>query len=103
VKAALEAIEAPRRRQRQREKLATEQIAERQLLTDQREARKKTYDELQADCHARGLMIGTAKPQPATFDATAFCAAHGISKDQWDAIPNAGDYDHWLRAQGLKR
>jgi hypothetical protein len=103
VKAALEAIEEPRRRQRQREKLASEQIAERKLLSDQRDARKKTYEELQAECHARGLMIGTSKPQPAAFDVDAFCAEHGISKGQWNAIPDAGDYDNWLRSQGLKR
>lgn len=103
VKAALEAIEEPRRRQRQREKLASEQIAERKLLSDQRDARKKTYEELQAGCHAKGLYIGGEKALAPAFDVTVFCDEHGISKEQWDAIPNAGDYDHWLRSQGLKR
>lgn len=103
VKKACENHYGPVRRRMQREQQAREQLEERERLAIADHRSKKTYEELQADCHARGLMIGTAKPQPATFDATAFCAEHGISKDQWDAIPNAGDYDSWLRSQGLKR
>lgn len=58
LKSALEAIEGPRRKQRQREKQIADQIEERKQIADQREVVKSTYQDLQAKCHEVGLMIG---------------------------------------------
>jgi hypothetical protein len=103
VKKACENHFGPIRRRMQREQQQREQLEERErlVLSDQRT--KKTYAELQADCHARGLFIGDGKAAAPAFDVDGFCIEHGITKEQWDAIPNAGDYDNWLRSQGLKR
>lgn len=65
---------------------------------------RKTYDELKDDCASVGLFIGDRKALDAKpVDIDALCEAHGITRAQWDAIPNAGDYDNWLRMRGLKR
>lgn len=58
VKSALEAIEAPRRRLRERERAEEAQRNERKLISDQRSGVTKTYEELQAYFHEAGVMIG---------------------------------------------
>jgi hypothetical protein len=49
---------------------------------------RPTYDELMASCRADGLMIG-GKPNDPRKAAAEFQAANGVSKEQWDAIPDA--------------
>lgn len=88
IKEACETIEAPRRAAAARERAALDQLAARALLESPRDERP-SYDELKARCAAEGLYIGGGKPALAEVDIEAFRKQYGVSKDQWDAIPNA--------------
>lgn len=103
VKKACENHYGPIRRRRQVERQAQAQLDERNRIAITDASRKKTYEELQAECHAVGLYIGGKKTDISTFDADAFCEQHGVTRDQFDAIPNSGDYENWLKLQGFKR
>jgi hypothetical protein len=75
----------------QQEQLAEQaavQIAERKPLqiTDGRE--RPTYEELRARCHAVGLMIGPKGSRMPPADPSAIAKKYGLSKAQWDALPN---------------
>lgn len=103
VKRACEAHYGPVRARLAREKLIAEQ--ERERITDAaiRDARpKKTYAELQAECAAVGLHIGQRKAPVPAFDPATFCDAHGVSKEQWDAIPTREEYAESLRRKGFR-
>lgn len=88
VKRACELHYAPTRRLLEREKAAREQIAEREQLAIEHKRSRKTYEQLQAELAEAGIFIGLGPPQKA-IDIAAFREKHGISQEQWDAIPNA--------------
>lgn len=89
IKEACEAIEGPRRAAARRERAEQAQLDERMLLEAPR-AERPTYDELKARCAAEGLIIGgRGMARVPAVDVAAFQEAHGITKEQWDAIPNA--------------
>lgn len=92
VRQFCEELYGPRKRMEEWDHRAKKQIAEREALaiTDQRP--KKTYDELVADCRAKGLMIGPKLPKKHETDINAFLSEHGVSREQFDAIPDAPDY-----------
>ncbi len=50
---------------------------------------RPTYEELQRRCHDVGLMFGPKGSRLPPLDVAAFRQNHGISQEQWDAIPNA--------------
>lgn len=86
VKDACEAHYGPTRRTQEREAAERRQLAEREQLriTDNRP--RKTYEELIADCQAHGLNIGPKKPTVESIDG--FLAEHGVSREQFDALPD---------------
>lgn len=83
VRAACEEIEAPRRRQVERDERIKRQLADREVDRTGR----PTYEELIARCAAVGLHIGPKQSAP--VDLNAFLEKFKISKEQWDAIPDA--------------
>lgn len=87
VRKACEEYEGPMRRAREREASERRQLEERKRLMPPA-GPKKTYDELVADCRARGLMIG-GKERVHKTSAAEFCKTFGISREQFDAIPDA--------------
>ena len=104
IKTACEDLYGHRRRAAEWDEAARKQLAADNTLRITDERPRKTYEDLKADCHARGIFIGEGRIGASqSVDIGALCEAHGVSKEQWDAIPNAGDYDIWLRSQGLKR
>ena len=64
-----------------------QQFAERETPADRQQ--RPSYEELQRRCHEVGLMIGPKGSRLAPIDVAAFRQKHGISKEQWDAIPDA--------------
>jgi hypothetical protein len=50
---------------------------------------RPSYDELVDRCRADGLMIGSKPTHDPKKAANGFRAAHGVSQDDWDAIPDA--------------
>lgn len=86
VKLACEDHYGITRRLLEREAQTRWQLAERDQLkiTDRRE--RKTYAQLQAKCAEAGIFIGNAQKP---FDAKAFRESHGLTQEQWDAIPDA--------------
>jgi hypothetical protein len=86
LRTALEAEAGPWRRQMERERLARKSLDALPPPVEDR-SKRKTYAELQADCAKAGIFIG-GKPAPIQ-DVTAFRESHGLSQEQWDAIPNA--------------
>lgn len=87
VRQACEAHYGPTRAAIETEARERRQIEERKRLMPP-EGPKKSYDELVADCRARGLMIG-GKERVHKTSAAEFCKTFGISREQFDAIPNA--------------
>jgi hypothetical protein len=91
IRSALEEAMVPinwRLQQEQLAQQATAQIAERKplQLTDGRE--RPTYDDLRAQCHAVGLMIGPKGSRMPPADPSATAKKYGLSRAQWDALPN---------------
>lgn len=86
VRDACEAHYGPTRRALELEAAERKQLAERAQLkiTDGRP--RKTYEELIADCAARGLHIGPKKPTVQSIDG--FLAEHGVTREQFDALPD---------------
>ncbi len=101
VKKACENHYGPIRRRLEREALEHKVIEERNLVAIEDQRPKKTYAEVQAECHALGLMIGTKPKAAPTFNIDQFCEQHGVSRAEWDAIPNTGEYN--ARPLGAKR
>lgn len=104
VKRACEAHYGPVRSRIERDKQVHDMLAERaadRALADARP--KKTYEQLQAELAEVGIFIGGTKAKPSAFKVDDFLEQHGVSKADWDAIPNRGDYDDMLRRQGLKK
>lgn len=69
------------------ERSAQRQVAMREQLTIEHQKHRKTYAEIQAEFAEVGIHFGDKKSAPT--DVQKFCAEHGISREQWDAIPNA--------------
>jgi hypothetical protein len=65
-----------------------QQIEERDRLAIEHQRPKKTYEQLVAECRAVGIMIGPKGPSQAV-DVAAVRQKYGISRADWDAIPNA--------------
>lgn len=86
VRDACEDHYGPTRRAQEREAAERRQLEERQQLrlTDGRP--RKTYEELVADCQARGLNIGPKLASVQTVDA--FLAEHNVTREQFDALPD---------------
>lgn len=86
VRDACEAHYGPTRRAMEREAAERRQLAERKQLAISDGRPRKTYEEMVADCHARGLMIGPKRPRIESIDA--FLAEHGVSREAFDALPD---------------
>lgn len=87
VKRACEDHYGPTRRAIEREAAERRQIADREKLAITDNRPRKTYEELVADCQARGLNIGPKKlglVQP----IDSFLNEHGVSREQFDAMPD---------------
>lgn len=63
------------------------QFADREKAVDR--SVRPSYEELKRRCHEVGLMIGPKGSRLPPLDVSAFRQKHNISKEQWDAIPNA--------------
>lgn len=92
VRQFCEEIYGPRKRMEEWDRRAQRQLEERETLAIADQRPKKTYDELVADCRARGLNIGPRDPGKREFDINAFLKDTGVSREQFDALPNAPDY-----------
>ena len=86
VKLACEEHYGPTRRAIEREANERRQLAERNTLAISDNRPRKTYEELIADCQARGLNIGPKKPGVEAIDG--FLAEYGVSREQFDAMPD---------------
>lgn len=96
VRQACESHYGPMRRAMEREAAERRQLAERKTLAIPDCRPRKTYEELIADCQARGLNVGPKKPAVETIDS--FLAAHNVTRKQFDAIPDLPD-DFGISAQ----
>ena len=85
VKRACELHYAPTRKLIERQAQARQQLEERDQLAIPDRSKRKTYEQLQVELAEVGIFIG-AQNKPINIDE--FRAKHGISKEQWDAIPN---------------
>lgn len=86
IRQACEDHYGPTRRSIEREAAERRQLAERKQLSISDGRPRKTYEELIADCQARGLNIGPKKSSVESIDA--FLAAHGVSREQFDTMPD---------------
>ena len=86
VRQACEDHYGPIRRALEREAQGRRQIAERDQFTLTDGLPRKSYEELIADCQARGLDIGPKKAGVQAIDE--FLAEHGVTREQFDAMPN---------------
>lgn len=87
LRIALDVLDAPRKRRQERELLEREQLSERRQIAIADQRPRKTYEQLQAELAAAGIFIGKKNNEPVKVDE--FCQKHGLSKEQWDAIPDA--------------
>ncbi len=88
IKEACEAEMAPIRRQQQRLQQEKRQQA---LLSGPSEdrANRKTYDEIVAECRAKGLNIGGGRVNAEQVNRDLFCKKFGISAEQFEQLPDA--------------
>lgn len=89
VKRACEELAAPLRDRLAREKREQQQLAERKTLALTHQKRRKTYEEIQAELAEKGMFIGGKSASAAPVNVAEVQEKYGITKDQWDAIPNA--------------
>lgn len=69
------------------DKQLREQFASREQPAAREE--RPSYEELRRRCHDVGLMIGPKGSRLPPIDPSKIQAQYGITKEQWDAIPNA--------------
>lgn len=86
VRRACERHYLPTRRKIEMEAQARQQLAERKTLAITDGRPRKTYEELVADCRARGLNIGPKQSSVQAVDA--FLQEHGVSREAFDALPD---------------
>ncbi len=96
IKRACEEHYGPVRRAIEREANERKQLAERNTLAISDNRPRKTYEELIADCQAKGLNIGPKKPSVEAIDG--FLAEYGVSREQFDAMPDL-PLDHEFHAK----
>lgn len=72
------------------------QLAERQRIEDVRKQAKETWEETKADLERRGFQFSHKKRDNLTADKVMH--TYGVSKEQWDAIPNLPP-DHEVKAR----
>lgn len=89
VRIACERHHGPMRRAMELEAQERQQLAERKRLMPP-SGPKKTYEELIQSCVDAGLDMGKRKQEKTNVDV--FLHEHGISRAQFDALPNAPDY-----------
>jgi tryptophanyl-tRNA synthetase len=87
VKRACEDHYGPTRRALEREAAERKVLEERRQLAITDGRPRKTYEELVADCRARGLMISGGK-RSAVETIDAFLAEYGVTREQFDALPD---------------
>jgi hypothetical protein len=95
VRNECEVLAARERRKIEREQQISEQLEARKQITDQRP--RPTYEELQRRCAEVGLHIGPKGTRLPPVDPVKIMEKHGISKEQWDAMPDKG----WTFNRGL--
>jgi hypothetical protein len=78
----------PTRRAIEREASERRQLEERKRLAPPA-GPKKTYEEIVQDCRSRGLMIGGGKKAWAAPNITEVCDRLGITREEFDALPDA--------------
>jgi hypothetical protein len=88
IRQALEIATGPLQRRQERERQIAEQLEARKQITDQRP--RPTYEELQRRCAEVGLHIGPKGSRLGPLDPGKVMEKHGISKEQWAAIPAKG-------------
>lgn len=88
IRTACEAEMAPQRAAAAREARLRVQFAEREM-TEADRSNRPSYEELQQRCAEVGLHIGGRKAMGPREDPEAIRERMGISKEQWDAIPEA--------------
>lgn len=97
LRQCLEELVRPHRYAQQWDKAAMKQIAARD---DDRP--RKTYEEIAAEFAEIGIVFGRGpRDAEGAVDVNALCDDHGVSKEQWDAIPNQADYLKPLKMKGL--
>jgi hypothetical protein len=89
VRQACEDHYGPTRRAFEVEAKERRQLEERKRLMPP-EGPRKTYDELIQSCVDAGLDMGKRKKEKVNVDA--FLHEHGMTRAQFDALPNAPDY-----------
>jgi hypothetical protein len=94
VKTACEAIEGPRRRLREYNERTRKQLAERRMLEAQ-PAPRQTYEEFKAEMAARGMPIDRNNPMTHGENPDDVMKKYGITREQWNAVPDAPKSDHW--------
>lgn len=78
---------------------AREQIADRKCLP---RPQRPTYEEIASEMCARGLPMRGGKPAQARGDASACMAAKlGLTKEQWEALPDAAKHKTTTLADAL--
>ncbi len=86
---ALEVLDAPRQRAMERAAAEEKQLSERKQLRIEHARPRKTYEQLQAELAEVGIFIGQGKAGLKPMKAEDIQAKYGVTKEQWDAIPNA--------------
>lgn len=86
VRSACEAHHGTTKRMMEWERAAQQQIEDRKRLAITDNRPRKTYEELIADCQAKGLNIGPKKPSIEAIDG--FLHEHGVTREQFDAMPD---------------
>lgn len=86
IRNALEVVAEPWRRQMEREAIAR-QAAKALPPPIQDRSKRKTYEQIVEECRAAGIMIGPKGKSG--VDIGEFRNKHGISLEQWNAIPDA--------------
>lgn len=89
IRQALEVEVVPMRRAMEREAMERRQIAERKQLAIAHDKPRPTYEELVQQCADVGLQIGKQSKTGGKLAPRDFMERYGVSREQFDAIPNA--------------
>lgn len=92
----LESLVRPHRAAQAWDKHSTDQIEERKLIEGPAQT-KQTYDEFRQEMAMRGMPINGGGKRSRELDPLPeeTMAKLGLSKDQWDALPDTPPSDHW--------